>query len=344
MHFEGRTVDEPPFCLLDFFPKDFLLIIDESHQSIPQSRAMYHGDRSRKKNLVDNGFRLPSAYGNRPLQFEEFEKYFNHVVCVSATPGPYELELAGNVVKQIVRPTGLLDPEIDIRPTEGQVDDLKNEIAKVVEDGLRVLVTTLTKRMAEDLTEYLSKAGIKVRYLHSEIDSIQRTEIIRQLRLGKFDVLVGINLLREGLDIPEVALVAVLDADKEGFLRDERSLIQTMGRAARNENGRVILYADKLTRSIEAAVTITRNRRIMQHEYNKKHGITPKTVYKAIPEPQAAVVTIKHVAKSEVPRMLKEIEEQMKQAADKMDFEKAIALRDQLKELERQVQQTKWQR
>ncbi len=336
MHFEGRTIDEPPFCLLDFFPKDFLLIIDESHQTLPQSRAMYAGDRSRKKNLVDNGFRLPSAYGNRPLKFEEFEGYFNNVVCVSATPGPYELDRAGNVVEQIVRPTGLLDPEIEIKPTQGQVDDLIEQVESVVENKERVLVTTLTKRMAEDLTEYLSKAGIKVRYLHSEIDTVQRTEIIRQLRLGKFDVLVGINLLREGLDIPEVSLVAVLDADKEGFLRDERSLIQTMGRAARNVNGRVILYADKLTRSIEAAVTITRNRRVMQEEYNTKHGITPTTVYKTIPEPQTAVVTLKHVAKSQIPTMLKQIEDEMKQAADEMDFEKAMLLRDQLKELERQ--------
>ncbi len=337
MHFEGRTIEEPPYTLMDFFPKDFLFIIDESHQTIPQSHAMYHGDRSRKRNLVENGFRLPSAYGNRPLKYEEFEKYFNHVICVSATPAQFELDRAGQVVTQIVRPTGLLDPEVIIKKSTGQVDDLMHEIGKVTKAGWRVLVTTMTKRMAEDLTDYLSKADIKVRYLHSEIDSIERTEIIRQLRLGEFDVLVGINLLREGLDIPEVALVGILDADKEGFLRDERSLIQTMGRAARNAQGKVILYADKMTRSIKAAVKITRERRVMQEAYNTEHGIVPKTIIKDIAEPQVKLTTLKHLSKQDIPTALKHVEEEMKSAADTLNFERAIELRQYLKELERQA-------
>lgn len=330
MHFDGRTIDEPPFCLIDFFPHDFLMIIDESHQTIPQSRAMYHGDRSRKKNLIDHGFRLQSAYGNRPLKFEEFENYFNHVIFVSATPGPYEIETSAQLVEQIVRPTGLLDPIIEVKELEGQIDDVMHQVHQVVKKGFRTLVTTLTKRMAEDLTDYLSKAGIKVRYLHSEIDSLQRTEIIRQLRLGKFDVLVGINLLREGLDIPEVALVCVLDADKEGFLRDERSLIQTIGRAARNSEGRVILYADKMTDSMRRAIDITRKRRAKQEEFNKEHNIIPKTVFKAIPESQVKITTTKHLATRDVDKLIADLEAEMHAAAERLEFEKAIDLREQL--------------
>jgi excinuclease ABC subunit B len=330
-HFENRKIEDPPFCLLDFFPKDFLLVIDESHQSIPQSRAMFHGDRARKKNLIDHGFRLPSAYGNRPLKFEEFEKYFNNIVFVSATPAEYEIESASQIVQQIIRPTGLLDPVVEIKPVDGQVDDLIAQIRKVVKRKNRVLVTTMTKRMAEDLTEYLSKAGIRVRYLHSEIDTIQRTEIIRQLRLGEFDVLVGINLLREGLDIPEVEFVGVLDADQEGFLRDERSLIQIIGRASRNDSGRVILYANKITKSIKNAVEITITRRAKQQEYNKKYGITPKTIIKSIPDSQVKLKTIKHLAKGEVPKMIAQLESDMIIAADNLEFEKAIELRGQLK-------------
>jgi excinuclease ABC subunit B len=336
-HFENRPIETAPFCLLDFFPEDFLFIIDESHQSIPQAHAMYHGDRSRKKNLVENGFRLPSAYGNRPLKFEELERYFNHVVFVSATPGEYEKTLSKQIVEQIVRPTGLLDPLIEIKPVTGQVDDVIAQSREAISKGNRVLVTTLTKRMAEDLTEYLSNAGINVRYLHSEIDSIQRTEIIRQLRLKEFDVLVGINLLREGLDIPEVALVCVLDADKEGFLRDERSLIQTIGRAARNENGRVILYADTKTKSIERALNITNNRRARQQEYNKKHNITPKTVFKSIPESTVKVTTLKHMAKQDIPKLIAQYQAEMNTAADNLDFEKAIELRDIIKQLTKQL-------
>ena len=302
---------------------------------------MYHGDKSRKKNLVDNGFRLPSAYGNRPLKFEEFEKYFNHVIFVSATPGNYELETSKQVVEQVIRPTGLLDPLVEIRPAEKEVDDLIGEIQKTVMKKGRILVTTLTKRMAEDLTNYLSEAGIKVRYLHSEIDSIQRNEIIRQLRLGKFDVLVGINLLREGLDIPEVSLVAVLDADKAGFLRDERSLIQTIGRASRNDKGKVILYADKITTSIKNATKITKNRRIKQEKYNQKHGITPKTIIKTIAEPQTQIKTTKHLAKNDIPKMIYELEAKMQIAADNLDFEKAIEFRNKIDHLQKAVEQNK---
>lgn len=335
VHFDKRPVGSAPFCLLDFFPKDFLLIIDESHQTIPQAHAMYHGDRSRKKNLVDNGFRLPSAYGNRPLKFEEFEKYLNHVIFVSATPGEYEIETSEQTVEQIVRPTGLLDPIIEIKPIDGQVDDLIAQIHKTNETGFRTLVTTLTKKMAEDLTEYLSKAGLRVRYLHSEIDTLQRTEIIRQLRLGSFDVLVGINLLREGLDIPEVSLVCILDADKEGFLRDERSLIQTIGRAARNAQGKVIMYADTITKSMQKAMEITAQRREKQIAYNKEQGITPQTVIKKIGESEVKLKTTKHIPKSEIPKLIANLEADMHEAAEKLDFEKAIELRNLIKELKK---------
>ena len=336
-HFENRRAGQPAHCLLDFFPKDFLLIIDESHQSIPQSHGMYKGDRARKKNLIDHGFRLPSAYDNRPLKFNEFEKYFNHTIFVSATPAEYEYETSGQVVEQIIRPTGLLDPKVEVRACENQVDDLFAEIEKTTKKGWRVLVTTLTKRMAEDLTNYLAKADIKVRYLHSEINTIQRTEIIRQLRLKEFDVLVGINLLREGLDIPEVALVAILDADKEGFLRNERSLIQTIGRAARNAEGRVILYADKKTESIKKAVDITRQRRKEQEAYNKKHKITPKTIIKKVQEQEATITTTKHLAKTDITKMLANLDAEMHKAADELDFETAIEIREKIKKLQKEI-------
>lgn len=340
VHFEQRDIDSPPFCLLDFFPEDFLLIIDESHQTIPQAHAMHKGDRARKKNLVEHGFRLPSAYGNRPLTFDEFERYFNHVIFVSATPGAYELAASKQIVEQIVRPTGLLDPIVEIKPSDGQVDDVIQQAQEVVKAGDRVLITTLTKRMAEDLTDYLGNVGIKVRYLHSEIDSLQRTEIIRQLRLGKFDVLVGINLLREGLDIPEVAFVGVLDADQAGFLRDERSLIQTIGRAARNENGRVILYANTITDSIKKSVKITRERRQRQQAYNTKHGIVPKTIKKSIADSQVILKTIKHLSKKDVPKMIANLEKEMDLAAKNLDFERAIEIRDLIDDFKRQVKES----
>jgi excinuclease ABC subunit B len=279
-HFDGRKVGEPPFCLLDFFPKDFLLVIDESHVTVPQVGGMLKGDQSRKKSLVDHGFRLPSAFDNRPLSFEEFEKYLRNVVFVSATPSEYELKRSKKVVEQIIRPTGLVDPQVEIRSSENQVADVLTEIKATTEKGFRTLVTTLTKKLAEDLTEYIAKQGVKVRYLHSEIDTLERSEIIRQLRLGKFDCLVGINLLREGLDLPEVALVAILDADSEGFLRNDRSLIQTIGRAARNSEGRVILYAQKTTQSMKRAIDETNRRRAIQVAFNAKHHIVPKTIIK----------------------------------------------------------------
>ncbi len=336
-YFDGRKEGQPPFVLLDYFPKDFLLIIDESHQTLPQSRAMYNGDRSRKENLVNFGFRLPSAFDNRPLKFNEFENYFKNVLFVSATPGDYEIEHSDFVTDLIIRPTGLLDPEIEIRSSEGQVKDLISEIRKVVDIGDRILVTTLTKRMAEDLTSYLAKAKIKVRYMHSDIDSLDRIELVRDLREGKFDVLVGINLLREGLDIPEVSLVAILDADKEGFLRDERSLIQTIGRAARNENGRVIMYADYMTKSIENAVKITRERRKAQEEFNKKHGIIPRTISKKIAEKKREVKGTKHIAKVDLEKEVIELEAEMRKAADGLDFERAISLRDKIEEMKRSL-------
>ncbi len=337
-HFDKRKKGEPPYCLLDYFPDDFLLIIDESHQTIPQITGMYNGDRSRKQNLVDYGFRLPSAFDNRPLRFDEFKEYINKVIFVSATPSEYEKKYSDQVVEQIIRPTGLVDPVIFKRPIKGQIDDLIKEIDVVVKRKQRVLVTTLTKRMAEELTEFLSEKGVKVRYLHSEIDTLERSEIIRQLRLGKFDVLVGINLLREGIDIPEVALVAILDADKEGFLRDERSIIQTVGRAARNVDSKVLLYMDKETDSIKKAIAETERRRTIQVEYNRKNNITPKTIIKSVrDEPEIELKDTKHIPKKEIPKMVAEIEARMRKAADDLDFEAAILLRDRAEALKKRI-------
>lgn len=344
-HLTFREAGDSPYTLIDFFPKDFLLIIDESHVTLPQVRGMYNGDQARKKVLVDHGFRLPSAMDNRPLKFEEFEKRVAQAVYVSATPGPYEGEKAPEVVEQIIRPTGLLDPEVEVRPIQGQIDDLIGEINKRSERSERVLITTLTKKMSEDLSAYLTEVGIKVKYLHSDIKTLERLEIIRQLRLGEFDCLVGINLLREGLDIPEVSLVAILDADKEGFLRAERSLIQTMGRAARNANGRVIMYADKITGSMRVAMDETERRRTIQIEYNEKHGITPQTINKAIPDTVQATVSTddpaeektikspKKMTKEERIATIEKIESDMKDAARLLDFERAAELRDVLIEL-----------
>jgi excinuclease ABC subunit B len=336
-HFDGRQPGEPPFTLMDYFPKDYLLIIDESHQTIPQARAMYNGDYSRKKNLVDFGFRLPSAIDNRPLKFPEFEGKMGKTLFVSATPAEYELEKSGPAVELITRPTGLLDPEVELRPIEGQMQDLMSEAKKTIERGDRVLVTTLTKRMAEDLTDYLVKEGFQVRYLHSDVDSLDRIELIRQLRVGDFDILVGINLLREGLDIPEVATICILDADKEGFLRDERSLIQTIGRAARNVNGKVILYADIKTQSIKRAMKVTQYRRKFQIRYNKVHDITPKTIVKSVSHKEGTIKGIKHLAKSDVRRQIIELEAKMREAAEQLNFEKAIELRDAIRELEKSL-------
>lgn len=341
-HFDGRKPGEPPSSLLDFFPEDYLLVIDESHVTIPQIRGMYNGDRARKESLVAYGFRLPSALDNRPLKYDEFAKHINTVIYVSATPAEYEVEISKSVVEQIIRPTGLVDPDITIRPVENQVDDLIGEISKMTAKGYRILVTTLTKRMAEELTDYLHELGVRVRYMHSDIDTIQRTEIIRSLRKGDFDVLIGINLLREGLDIPEVALVAILDADKEGFLRSERSLIQTIGRASRNAEGRVILYADKITGSIERAVNETNRRRRLQMEFNEKHGIIPQTIRKAlqrelvevdetaIPE---ALLLAEDKSEKEVADMIIDLEAEMHLAAKNLEFERAAELRDMIKEL-----------
>lgn len=343
-HLTLRPAGATPYTLLDYFPEDFLIVMDESHVSVPQVRAMYNGDQARKQVLVDHGFRLPSALDNRPLMFDEFEEKTNQVIYVSATPGPYELEQSPEVIEQIIRPTGLLDPPIDIRPIEGQIDDLLGEIQDRIAKNERVLITTLTKKMSEDLTDYLKDVGIKVNYLHSEIKTLERIEIIRDLRLGKFDVLVGINLLREGLDIPEVSLVAILDADKEGFLRSERSLIQTIGRAARNENGRVIMYADRITRSMGIAIEETQRRRTIQEAYNKEHGITPKTIQKGVrdvirattaaeePETYEATPT-KKMTKKECEKTIAKIEAEMKEAAKALDFERAAELRDLLLEL-----------
>jgi excinuclease ABC subunit B len=343
------TLREPgvtPYTLLDYFPDDFLLVIDESHVTIPQIRAMYNGDQARKQVLVDYGFRLPSALDNRPLKFEEFEKHVNQAIYVSATPGPYEKEHCPEVVEQIIRPTGLLDPTIDVRPIEGQIDDLIDEIHKRVKKNERVLITTLTKKMSEDLTDYLKEMGIKVEYLHSEIKTLERIEIIRELRKGTYDVLVGINLLREGLDIPEVSLIAILDADKEGFLRSETSLIQTIGRAARNANGHVIMYADRITDSMKKAIDETKRRRSIQEAYNKEHGITPKTIQKSIPELIRAthaaeeeekyitkVTKGKKLSKAELEQLIATLEQEMKEAAKALDFERAAELRDTIFEL-----------
>jgi excinuclease ABC subunit B len=338
-HFDGRSSGEPPFTLMDYFPKDYLLIIDESHQTIPQSRAMYNGDYARKKNLVDFGFRLPSAIDNRPLKFEEFERKMGKTLFVSATPAEYELEKSGPPVELITRPTGLLDPEVELQPIEGQMQHLMQEARKTIERGDRVLVTTLTKRMAEDLTDYLVKEGFRVRYMHSEVDSLDRIELIRQLRIGEFDILVGINLLREGLDIPEVATIFILDADKEGFLRDERSLIQTIGRAARNVKGKVILYADVKTKSIKRAMEITKYRRGFQMRFNRQHGITPKTIVKSVSKKEGTIKGTKHLAKTDIQRQLIEMDAQMREAALKLDFETAIELRDAITELTRAMAQ-----
>ena len=348
-YMDRRKPGEPPFTLLDFFPKDFLLIVDESHQTMPQVRGMYNGDRARKQQLIDYGFRLPSALDNRPLTLKEFEGHVHQVIYMSATPGPYEEAQTDRVVQQIIRPTGLLDPTIEVRPVMGQIDDLVGEINKRIEKNERVLVTTLTKKMSEDLSDYLKDLGLKVKYLHSDIKTLERTQIIRDLRLGKFDVLVGINLLREGLDIPEVSLVAILDADKEGFLRNERSLIQTIGRAARNANGSVIMYADTVTDSMRAAIDETKRRRTIQEAYNKEHGITPKTIIKPIQEVIKAVKPVEDeqadkgaeftskdfaaLDKEAQAQMIAELTEQMKAAAKRLDFEQAATLRDTVMEL-----------
>ena len=348
-YMDRRKPGEPPFTLLDFFPKDFLLIVDESHQTMPQVRGMYNGDRARKQQLIDYGFRLPSALDNRPLTLKEFEGHVHQVIYMSATPGPYEEAQTDRVVQQIIRPTGLLDPTIEVRPVMGQIDDLVGEINKRIEKNERVLVTTLTKKMSEDLSDYLKDLGLKVKYLHSDIKTLERTQIIRDLRLGKFDVLVGINLLREGLDIPEVSLVAILDADKEGFLRNERSLIQTIGRAARNANGSVIMYADTVTDSMRAAIDETKRRRTIQEAYNKEHGITPKTIIKPIQEAIKAVKPVEDeqadkgagftskdfaaLDKEAQAQMIAELTEQMKAAAKRLDFEQAATLRDTVMEL-----------
>lgn len=352
-YMDRRKPGEPPFTLLDFFPKDFLLIVDESHQTMPQVRGMYNGDRARKQQLIDYGFRLPSALDNRPLTLKEFEGHVHQVIYMSATPGPYEEAQTDRVVQQIIRPTGLLDPTIEVRPVMGQIDDLVGEINKRIEKNERVLVTTLTKKMSEDLSDYLKDLGLKVKYLHSDIKTLERTQIIRDLRLGKFDVLVGINLLREGLDIPEVSLVAILDADKEGFLRNERSLIQTIGRAARNANGSVIMYADTVTDSMRAAIDETKRRRTIQEAYNKEHGITPKTIIKPIQEAIKAVKPVEDeqadkgaeftskdfaaLDKEAQAQMIAELTEQMKAAAKRLDFEQAATLRDTVMELTSQM-------
>ncbi|MFH1100558.1 MAG: excinuclease ABC subunit UvrB [Methanobacteriota archaeon] len=332
-YFDGRKAGEKPYCLLDYFPKDFLLFIDESHRTIPQIHGMYNGESSRKKSLIDYGFRLPSAYDNRPLIFKEFEQYMNTVIFVSATPGVYELQKSQQIVEQIIRPTGLVDPLVEVRKIAGQIQDLIGEIQATVKRGDRILVNTLTKKLAEELTEYLAEKEIKTRYLHSEIDTLERSEIIRELRLGEFDVLVGINLLREGIDIPEVGFIGILDADKEGFLRDERSLIQIIGRAARNVNSKVVLYADTFTSSIQKALEETNRRRTMQLEFNKKHHITPTTIVKPIKEKVVEITDTKHIPKKDIPAIIISLEEEMRKAADELDFEKAIALRDRINKL-----------
>lgn len=339
-YFDGRAPGQPPYTLLSFFPKDFVTFIDESHMTIPQIRAMYNGDRSRKVNLVEYGFRLPAAYDNRPLTFEEFDERVGQLICTSATPGPYEMEQADNVVEQLIRPTGLIDPEISVRPVKGQIDDLIGEINAVTEKGGRVLVTTLTKKMAENLTDFLKENGIKVKYMHSEIVTLERVEIIGELRRGEFDVLVGINLLREGLDLPEVRLVAILDADKEGFLRSDTALIQTMGRAARNVDGKVIMYADNVTGSMQRAISETNRRRKIQSEYNKAHGITPKSVEKEIVNTIEITKKIDETPKTPVKNIAYEIERLkalMQIASDALDFERAIVLRDEIQKLKKQL-------
>ncbi len=334
-YFDGRQPGDAPFTLLDYFPKDFLIFIDESHVTVPQIRAMYNGDYARKRTLVDFGFRLPSAFDNRPLKFHEFEQKTNQLIYVSATPGPYEMEHAEQVVEQIIRPTGLIDPEIIVRPATGQVDDLVGEIHKCVKQNQRVLATTLTKKMAESLTAYLRELDIRVEYLHSDVKTLERAKLIHDLRAGKFDVLVGINLLREGLDMPEVALVAILDADKEGFLRSETSLVQTIGRAARNVDGRVIMYADQITDSMMRAIQETNRRRALQQAYNEEHHITPKTVRSAIRELMEVTRAVdesadKNLSSEEKQMAIEALEERMLEAANNLDFEKAAKLRDQM--------------
>ncbi|MBD7937065.1 excinuclease ABC subunit UvrB [Cytobacillus sp. Sa5YUA1] len=344
-HLTLRPAGSTPYTLLDYFPKDFLLVIDESHVTLPQIRGMYNGDQARKNVLVEHGFRLPSAMDNRPLTFSEFEDHINQIVYVSATPGPYELEHTPEMIEQIIRPTGLLDPIIDVRPIEGQIDDLIGEINDRIEKNERVLITTLTKKMSEDLTDYLKEIGMKVQYLHSEVKTLERIEIIRELRMGTYDVLIGINLLREGLDIPEVSLVAILDADKEGFLRSERSLIQTIGRAARNANGQVIMYADRMTDSMTKAISETERRRSIQEDYNTKHGITPQTIQKEIrdviratqaaetPEEYNSADKLSQLNKKERQKLIADMEKEMKTAAKDLNFERAAELRDLILEL-----------
>ena len=335
-YFDGREIGQPPFTLLDYFPKDFIVFIDESHMTIPQIGAMYNGDRARKTNLVDYGFRLKSAFDNRPLTFEEFDKRVGQMICVSATPAKYELGQAGQVVEQLIRPTGLIDPEITVRPTKNQIDDLLIEINKIVAQKGRVLITTLTKKMAESLTEYLKEHGVRVRYMHSDIDTMERIEIVSSLRSGEFDVLCGINLLREGLDLPEVRLVAILDADKEGFLRSETSLIQTIGRAARNADGRVIMYADTITGSMQRAIDETNRRRKIQSDYNKEHGITPKTIVKDIVNTLEITKKADHtkeVKKQDIPDEIEKLKALMKIASANLDFERCIEIRDTIAKL-----------
>lgn len=354
-HMEGRKAGQPPHTLLDFFPDDFLILIDESHATMPELKAMYNGDRARKQTLIDYGFRLPSALDNRPLKLEEFEKHVNQIMYVSATPGDYELNQTDHKVEQIIRPTGLLDPEIEVRPIKGQIDDLVGEINKRIDRDERVFVTTLTKKMAEDLTDYLKDLGIKVRYLHSDIKTLERLEIIRDLRLGKFDVLIGINLLREGIDVPEVSLVAILDADKEGFLRSTRPLVQTIGRAARNSNGKVIMYADSVTDSMREAIDATERRRSLQMKFNEEHGITPKTIVKPVRDvisitkdsdekenkESFADLNFDELTKKQKQNMIKTLTAQMQEAAKKLDFEEAANLRDAIMDLQNQIHERK---
>ena len=340
-HFDKRKKGEQPYCLLDYFPDDFLLVVDESHQSLPQVRGMYNGDHARKRSLVEYGFRLPSAFDNRPLMFSEFEKYMHQAIFVSATPGDWELEHSGEVIEQIIRPTGLVDPEVFVRPISGQTEDLMKEIKSTISKGYRALVTTLTKKLAEELSEYLSSNGIRTRYLHSDIKTLERTELIRQFRLGMFDVIVGINLLREGLDIPEVGFIGILDADKEGFLRNTRSLIQIIGRAARNADSHVVLYADVMTDSMKEALSETSRRRTMQLAYNKEHNITPATIIKPIPEKEIDIKIrdTKHIPTAEIPNMIIGLEAKMKEAAASLDFELAIELRDRISALRKRIGQ-----
>jgi len=339
-YFDGRQIGEPPFTLLDYFPDDFLIIVDESHMTLPQLRAMYNGDRSRKSNLVDYGFRLKSAYDNRPLKFEEFEQRIPQIICVSATPNPYELNLSDQTVEQLIRPTGLLDPIVEVRQTQGQIDDLNDEIIKVVNSGGRVLVTTLTKKMSESLTDYLKEHGHKVRYMHSDIDTLERIDIINELRTGVVDVLVGINLLREGLDLPEVKLVAILDADKEGFLRSDTALIQTIGRTARNAEGRVIMYADVITGSMKRAIGETERRRKTQEEYNKTHGIVPKTIIKDVRqnlEITKKASKVQDIKMQDIPQEIERLKGLLKVFSANLDFERCIEIRDTITELKKKM-------